>query len=215
MESILYPMDIEQSVPDLYLNQKHRVRRRRIAVIAGAAAVLMVALAHLGALPPVAGQSGPEATVTATLQIASSCLVVSPTAVDFGTLEFTQPASARSTAAPTEATASVSLRNCSSQSQSVLVRGGPAIGSGVLWGHAPPGADVCIAPNLFIQGVRDASGTAKRLTIFDQAFKSLQAGTTEPITLTLIPPCSGSTGTGHQMTVKYTFIATFTEQGSR
>jgi hypothetical protein len=160
-------------------------------------------------------QTGPEATVTATLQIASSCLVVSPTAVDFGTLEFTQPSTARTSAAPAEATAAVSLRNCSSQSQSVLVRGGPAVGTGVIWGHAPPGADVCIAPNLFIQGVRDASGTAKRLTIVDQTFKTLPAGATEPITLTLTPPCSGSTGAGQQLTVKYTFVAALTEHGSR
>jgi hypothetical protein len=156
-----------------------------------------------------------EATVTATLRIASSCLVVSPTAVDFGTLEFSQPAAMRPNSAPAEATAAVTLRNCSTQSQSVLVRGGPAVGPGVIWGHAPPGADVCVGLNLFMQGVRDASGAVKRLTIVDQPFKSLAAGAQDLVTLTLIPPCSGSLGAGQQVSVKYTFVAALVEQGSR
>ncbi|MGD9891342.1 MAG: hypothetical protein AB7R89_01970 [Dehalococcoidia bacterium] len=192
-----------------------RVFSRRMVFVAGAITLLMVALGSLVGLPPAAGQSGPEATVTATLRIASSCLIVSPTEVDFGSLEFTQPAGMRSSAAPSEATAAVTIRNCSSQGQSILVRGGPAVGPGVIWGHAPPGADVCLAPNLFIQGVRDSSGTAKRLTIVDQVFKSLPAGATDPVTLTLIPPCSGSTGAGREVSVKYTFTATLAEHGTR
>jgi hypothetical protein len=192
-----------------------RVRGGRTAIIAGAAVLITVAIATLGALPPAAGQTGPEATVTATMRIASSCLVVSPTTVDFGSLEFTQPAGTRSNPAPAEATAAVTVRNCSSQGQTILVRGGPAVGTGVVWAHAPPGADVCIGPNLFIQGVRDASGATKRLTIVDQAFKSMPAGANEPVTLTLTPPCSGSTGAGVQVSVKYTFVATLAEQGSR
>jgi hypothetical protein len=149
------------------------------------------------------------------MRIASSCLVVSPTTVDFGSLEFTQPIGMRPSAAPAEATAAVTVRNCSSQGQTILVRGGPAVGTGVVWAHAPPGVDVCVGPNLFIQGVRDASGTAKRLTIVDQVFKSMPAGATEPVTLTLTPPCSGSIGAGVQLSVKYTFVATFAEHGTR
>ena len=176
---------------------------------------LVVVAIGFGLSPlPTFGQQA-EATVTASLRIASSCLVVSPTTVDFGTLEFSQPAAMRPNAAPAEATAAVTLRNCSTQSQSVLVRGGPAVGPGVIWGHTPPGADVCVGPNLFIQGVRDASGAARRLTIVDQPFKSLAAGATEPVTLTLTPPCSGSIGAGVQVSVKYTFVATLAEQGTR
>jgi hypothetical protein len=185
-----------------------------VRVVALLIGLVMVAVCT--GLSPLAmfGQQA-EATVTATLRIASSCLVVSPTTVDFGSLEFTQPAGMRPNGAPAEATAAVTIRNCSTQNQSVLVRGGPAVGTGVVWGHAPPGADVCVGPNLFIQGVRDGSGTAKRLTIVDQVFKSLPAGGTEPVTLTLTPPCSGSTGAGQQLSVKYTFVATLAEQGSR
>jgi hypothetical protein len=155
-----------------------------------------------------------EVTVTATLRIASSCLVVSPTAVDFGTVEFTRPPATRPSPTPA-ATATVSLRTCASQSQTILARGAPATGAGVLWAHAPPGADVCPGPNLFIQGVRDAAGVEKRLTVTDQVFKSLAAGAVEPVTLTLTPPCSGSTGAGETVTVKYTFVATLSEHGSR
>ena len=192
-----------------------RVLGGRTAIIASIATMLTLAAAMLGALPSAEGQANPEATVTATLRIASSCLVVSPTTVDFGSLEFTQPTGMRPNTTPAEATAAVTVRNCSSQGQTILVRGGPAIGTGAVWGHAPPGADVCVGPNLFVQGVRDASGTAKRLTIVDQVFKSLPAGATEPVTLTLTPPCSGSTGAGQQLSTKYIFVATGAEQGAR
>lgn len=205
-----------QSLPHRYIQQ---AACRLPIVVVGRGwpfVVLMLMLISLAALPvPTSGQQA-EATVTATVRIASSCLVVSPTTIDFGTLEFTQPVAARGAAAELpEATATVSLRNCSSQGETILVRGGPATGTGVLWGHAPPGADVCIGPNLFIQGVRDASGSGKRLTIIDQTFKAMPAGGTEPITLTLIPPCSGSTGAGRSVSVPYTFVATLAERGSR
>lgn len=212
---ILCRMELTVSKIDRDQFLTRRVLSRRMAVVAGAVTLLMAALASFGALSPAAGQTGPEATVTATLRIASSCLVVSPTTVDFGSLEFTQPTGMRPNATPAEATAAVTVRNCSSQGQTILVRGGPAVGAGAVWGHAPPGADVCVGPNLFIQGVRDGSGAAKRLTIVDQVFKSLPAGATEPVTLTLTPPCSGSTGAGQQLSTKYVFVATLAEQGSR
>jgi hypothetical protein len=172
---------------------------------------------HLGLLsPPAVGQTGPEATVTATLRIASACLIVSPTAVDFGTMQFTQPAVApRSVDSLPAATATVSVRNCSSQAETVLVRGGPVTGGGITWSHAPPGADPCAGPNLFVQGVRDAARSERRLSLADQVLKTLPAGATEPVTLTLVPPCSGSVGAGTALTVTYTFIATLTEPGAR
>lgn len=199
-----------------HCNQGRSCRRsgRRAAGAGLLALALILAYAAAGSAPT-AGQVSSEVTVAATLRIASSCLIVSPTAVDFGTVEFTRPPATRPSPTPAATTATVSLRNCSSQSETILVRGAPATGAGVLWGHAPPGADVCLGPNLFIQGVRDAAGAEKRLSITDQAFKSLPAGATEPIALTLTPPCSGSTGAGQTVTVKYTFVATLSEHGSR
>jgi hypothetical protein len=199
-----------------YLSVLDRAQRRSVAKPGAFLAGLLLIAIGLGLSPLSTFGQQAETTVTASVRIASSCLIVSPTAVDFGTLELTQPTAARSAVAqPTEATATVSLRNCSSQNETILVRGGPATGAGVLWSHAPPGADVCIGPNLFIQGVRDAARSEKRLTIIDQAFKTMPAGASEPVTLTLTPPCSGSTGAGQTLTVKYIFVATLAEQVSR
>ncbi|MGH2583850.1 MAG: hypothetical protein ACRDJE_02945 [Dehalococcoidia bacterium] len=157
---------------------------------------------------------GAEVTVSATLRIASSCLSVSPTTVDFGTLELTQPAAVRSAATPS-ATATVTVRNCSSQPETILVRGRAVTAPGVAWSHAPAAADVCAGLNLFAQGVRDGAAGEKRLTVNDQILKSLSPGAAEPVTLTLVPPCSGSTGAGQAITVAYIFTATLGEQRSR
>jgi len=183
---------------------------RRTLVLVGLG--LLLSLLGLSSLPAF-GQSA-EVTVSATLRIASSCLSVSPTAVDFGTLELTQPAAARS-AATQGATATVTVRNCSSQPETILVRGRAVTAPGVAWSHAPPAADVCAAPNLFSQGVRDGAAGEKRLTVNDQILKSLPPGAAEPVTLTLVPPCSGSTGSGQAITVVYIFTATLGEPGPR
>lgn len=157
---------------------------------------------------------GSNVTVTATLRIASACLVVSPTAVDLGTLGLTQPGmSAAHTASP-PGTATVTVRNCSAQAETIMVKGGPASGPGVTWTHAP-GADVCVGPNLFVQGVRDLSRNDRRLTATDQPLKTLAAGASESVMLTLVPPCSGSAGAGQTITVPYTFTATLAESGPR
>jgi hypothetical protein len=170
---------------------------------------LVLGVAALSALPA-SGQSA-ETTVTATLRIAAACLTVSPTAVDFGTLELTPPDLAARASATPPATATVTLRNCAAQPETVLVKGGPATGAGVNWALAPT-ADVCAGPNLFIQGVRDLSRGERRLTANEQPLKSLAPGAGEPVMLTLVPPCAGSTGAGQSITVKYTFTATFTER---
>jgi hypothetical protein len=162
---------------------------------------------------PVSGQ-GADVTVTATLRIASACLAVSPTAVDFGALGLTQPGASSAGAAASPATATVTVRNCSAQPATVFVKGGIASGPGVAWTHAPSG-DVCAGPNLYLQGVRDLSRNERRLSALDQPLKTLAAGASEPVMLTLVPACSGSAGAGLTITVPYTFTATLAEIGPR
>jgi hypothetical protein len=176
---------------------------RRAAIVAGFGLLLLTARAS--ALS-VAGQPA-EAVVTATVRISSTCVLVNPTAVDFGTLPFSQPGAAQM------GTAAVTLSNCSAQNQTILARGTAATGTGATWTHAPPGSDVCPGVNLFIQGVRDAAQVEKRLTVNDQPLKALAGGATETLTLTLVPPCTGSAGAGQAMTVRYIFTGTLAEPG--
>jgi hypothetical protein len=151
---------------------------------------------------PVFGQ-GPGATVTATLTMgATACLIASPSSVSFGILAFTQPG-----AAPQPATVSISLHNCSAQAANVLARGGTATGV-VGWAHALPPLGVCPVPNTFIQGVRESAGEEKRLSLTNQPFTTVQPGASTPVTLSFLPPCSGSAGGGQSITLTYTFTAT-------
>lgn len=174
---------------------------------------LLVALGGLAVTAgPTFGQSA-ETSVTATLRIASACLTVSPNTVDFGTLELTQPG-----IAPAPATATVVLRNCSAQSETVLVRGSAAMASGNGLAAATPawnlasGSNVCAGPNLFLQGIRDSARVEKQITAADQLLKPLPAGATESLVLTLVPPCAGSIGAGQTISVRYSFTATLLEQ---
>jgi hypothetical protein len=159
------------------------------------------------------GQSA-ETTVSATVRIASSCLVVTPTAVDFGTVEFTRSTTTAVSNAPPGVGAVVSVRNCSQQSENVFVRGGVAGPASAQWAHAP-GQDVCAGPNLFIQGVKDTTQSERRLGSTAQLVKTLAAGATEPLTLTFVPPCAGSAGAGQTISLTYTFTAVLTDQSGR
>jgi hypothetical protein len=172
----------------------------------GAAVLLgMLALATLVPLP-VLGQ-GPGATVTATVTMGSTaCLIASPSTVSFGILGFTQPG-----ASPQPATASISLHNCSTQAVNVLARGSYTSG-GAVWTHASPALGVCAVPNTFIQGVRGPTGEEQRLSLANQPLAAVQPGAANPLTLTFVPPCAGSSGGGQSITLTYTFTATAAER---
>jgi type 1 fimbria pilin len=173
---------------------------------------VMLVGAWLGVVWTTAFSQSAETTVSATVRIAASCLVVTPAAVDFGTVEFTR-ATAVSNASPGVG-AVVSVRNCSQQSENVFVRGGVAGPASAQWAHAP-GQDVCAGPNLFIQGVKDNAQSERRLGSTAQLVKTLAAGATEPLTLTFVPPCAGSAGAGQTITLTYTFTAVLNDQSGR
>ena len=175
---------------------------RRAAVIVGVGLLLSLSAATL----PMRAQT-PEAIVTATVRISSTCVIVNPTTVDFGTLPFSQPGAAQA------ATVAVTLRNCAVQNETILTRGTTATGANATWTHAPPGADVCPGPNLYIQAVRDAAQVEKRLTVNDQTLKSLSAGAMEALTLVLVTPCTGSAGAGQVMSTRYIFTGTLADPG--
>jgi hypothetical protein len=190
------------------------------------AVALVVCATILALATPAAGQ-GPVATVSATVTLRSTCLIASPGSVGFGIVSFSQQG-----ATPQAVTAPITLNNCSPQAVTVLARGSQATGNNVTWSHPASGAGVCTTsntgsigggigsgnglvigggatgPNVFIQGVRDATGTEKQLTLTDQTFKTIPAGATEPVTLTFVPPCAGSGGGGQVMTFQFVFTAT-------
>jgi hypothetical protein len=193
----------------------------------GRLAIAVIALAGIVLLArPAAGQ-GAVATVSATVTLRSTCLIASPGSVGFGIVSFSQQG-----AAPQTVTAPIALNNCSPTAVTVLARGSQATGNQATWNLAAPGVSVCTPPtsgsganggisgglpgsggstqgiNTFIQGVRDASGVEKQLTTTDQTFKTVAAGATEPVTLTFVPPCAGSSGGGQSMTFQYIFTAT-------
>lgn len=169
---------------------------------------VLLALLGLSVLLPLpAFGQGPAATVTATVTMGSTaCLIASPNSVAFGIVAFTQPG-----AAPQTATASISLHNCSAQAVNVLARGSNASG-GATWTLTPGSLGVCSTANTFIQGVRDSAESEKRLSLVNQPFTVVQPGVSTPITLTFLPPCTGSTGGGNSVTLTYIFTATATDR---
>jgi hypothetical protein len=175
---------------------------RYAAVVVGIGLLLCLSLSAL----PIVAQT-PEAMVTATVRISSACVIANPTAVDFGTLPFSQPGAAQI------ATAAVTLRNCATQNETILARGTTATGTGSTWTHAPPGTDVCPGPNVYIQAVRDAAQVEKRLSVNDQTLKAMPGGAMETLTLILVAPCTGSAGAGQSMSTRYIFTGTLGDPG--
>lgn len=168
-----------------------------------AAAALILASAFAWSLP--ASGNGPVATVSATVTIASACLIASPSTVSFGLVSFSQPGRP-----PLVASSSIALHNCSPQAVSVLVRGSVATDSSgsLVWTLATPTAGgVCPSLNTIVMGVRDGAGVEKSLTAIDQTYKSLPVNVSDPTSLTLAPPCIGSRGGGQVNTVQYIFTA--------
>lgn len=168
-----------------------------------AVAVALATAWASSALPVLATDSG---AVDAQVTVATPCIIVSPTTVDFGTLPFTTPL------AQGYAARSLQLENCGTSAEQLYVRGTDAtLGGNPVWSLVP--SDPCSAGlNEYFLRARDNSnaGPFVGLTTTDQTLETVPAGSNALTNeLQLVMPCTGSDGIGQTLTFQAIFTATF------
>jgi hypothetical protein len=160
-------------------------------VLAGAAAAASV---------PAFGDS--TGAVAARVQVASPCLIVTPSSVDFGTITFPFQANGIGPEQP------FAINICGI-TQTILARGTDATSSpaGVSWQLGPAGGSC--QRNVYGENVRVQAPIAGGaiLTTTDQVVLQ-EARSNVAGTLQVLAPCAGSDGAGQVMTFSYVFTAT-------
>lgn len=165
-----------------------------------------VALTTALASSPITALAADSGTVDAQVTVATPCIIVSPTAVDFGTLSFT------TLAVQGYSQRSIQLQNCGTSPEQVYVRGTDAtLGGSTVWSLVA--ADPCSGGlNEYFLRARDNSNTGPfvGLTTTDQALETVSAGSNALTNeLQLVMPCTGSDGAGQTVTFQAIFTATF------
>lgn len=186
--------------------------KRMVAVVA-----LLGGLASLGisAAPAFSEDSG---VVNATVTVASPCLIVPSTAIDYGTKAFasTSTGESTSTAAPFNVT------SCS-QAQEIISVSGASMSSATssaVWTLSSAATTTCfqdgagqpVTLNRYKHEV--TSGTTPILLTTSNASLGVvgasgSASDTLSITPKLYMPCSGSDGVGQTMSTTITFLASY------
>jgi hypothetical protein len=174
--------------------------------------LLGVAVLAAGAVPAFTADSG---SVVATVNVGAPpapCLTLSTSAVDFGTLPFSDPAAAST---PTErASPSVHVASCSTAPEVVWLGANDATtASGGTWG-IPGGLNsenTCsLGPNLYLPSYATSSpflgaGRLYRSWVSLPTFAP-NAGT--DLTFQIQMPCQGSVGAGETASMTFTVAAT-------
>jgi hypothetical protein len=155
------------------------------------------------ALPALAADNG---AVDAQVTVATPCIIVSPTALDYGTLPFTTSANQGYGARL------IQLQNCGTSQEQMYARGSNAtIGASTVWTLVP--ADPCSGGlNEYFLRARDNSNTGPfvGLTTTNQVLESVGAGNNALTNeLQLVMPCAGSNGVGQTVTFQAIFTSTF------
>ncbi len=168
-----------------------------------AVAVALATVWASSAIPVLAADSG---TVDAQVTVATPCIIVSPTTVDFGTLPFT------TLAIQGYGARSIQLQNCGTGPEQMYVRGTDAtFGSSTVWTLVA--ADPCSGGlNEYFLRARDNSNTGPfvGLTTTDQVLETVSAGSNALTNeIQLVMPCTGSDGVGQTVTFQAIFTATF------
>jgi hypothetical protein len=166
----------------------------------------LVAIWAGSAMPIMAADNG---AVDAQVTVATPCIVVSPGAVDFGTLPFSLD-----NAPVSMGLTGVSYTNCSASSERIFGRGTNASGNdgggSVTWTLSQP---ICPDGGLNIYGlwVRNPVSTSnKGLFLADEEIETVAAGDVGASNqLRLDMPCAGSDGGGAVMSFQAIFTATF------
>ena len=188
--------------------------RRPLSVAALAAGALLA-----GALPTLAADSGAvQATVVAQAP-AEACLTVSQNSLDFGSNDFSTPASETVVSEPATP---YTLTSCSTDDQAFLGRTSDATGATATWTPQDPvedgnlGTDICsIGPNrfrvstiiggssgTFLDGTNEALAGAGR-----NGTDNVTAGDTRGVENSLVVPCETSDGAGETMGFVLTYTA--------
>lgn len=165
-----------------------------------------VALTTAWAGLPITALSAESGTVDAQVIVATPCIIVSPTALDFGTLSFT------TIAVQGYSPRAIQLQNCGNSPEQMYVRGTDATVAGTtVWSLVP--ADPCSGGlNEYFLRARDNSNTGPFVGLdkTDQFLETVGAGsiglTNE---LQLVMPCTGSDGAGQTVNFQAVFTATF------
>jgi len=177
------------------------------------AAAVVVGAFVLLALPAFSDNSG---SVSAQVQVASTCVTVAPASIDFGTLPFTSSASG---SGPSLGSKPITVTNCSPSSENYLGSGTNAHGGGststTVWTLTQPLVDIATDPcdwgvNQYEAGLGSSSSvhwlgtTNSPLT---GTLASATAGEVKSGTAAFIMPCQGSSGTGEVVGFSYTITA--------
>ena len=174
---------------------------------------LGLALAGLwagSAAPMLATDNG---TVEATVSVATPCIIVTPSQVDFGTLPFSPLGGVPTT----NGLAAISYTNCSEIPERIYGRGTDATGSGaagpVSWALVQaPACGNAAAPvlNEYTLATVDGVNPAQPLALADQELEIVAAGSLGAVNqLAIRMPCAGSDGAGSLMSFQAVFTATF------
>jgi hypothetical protein len=177
------------------------------------ASVIVVGALALLALPAFSDSSG---SVSAQVQIAATCVTVSPASVNFGTLPFTQNTTG---SGPSVGSQPITVTNCSPSSENYLGAGTNAHGGGptstTVWTLTQPTVDIATdpctwGPNQYEAGLGSSSaihwlGTAN--TPLTSTWASATAGEVKNGFATILMPCQGSNGTGEIVGFSYTITA--------
>jgi hypothetical protein len=179
----------------------------RVGAFAAVSAVFLV-----WAMPSFSADSG---TVNARVSVAAPCLTATVTwpsapTLDFGSQSFTTPAQPGGTSLND----AVSITNCGSGSENVLVRGTDATTttSSAAWQLQSTDATCSVGANKYFVNttIRDANGQkvypATTLTTANQLLANIGTGS-RSVTPLMIMPCSGSTGAGDSMSFDIVFTA--------
>jgi hypothetical protein len=147
--------------------------------------------------------SGDTAVVTAKISAAAPCVQVTPSAVDFGSANFSTDS-----AASYSKTQQVDVTNCGSSAQQLFGRANDANGPRSTWNLVTTAT--CPGSNTY--GIREgtSAGGATNPIASDLGVlaASMASGDKRPEVLRVLMPCTGSTGGDETMTFNVTFVAT-------
>ena len=157
--------------------------------------------------------SADDATVTATVSVASPCLELSgDSAIAFGTGAFSRAASPPSELSKPVGTSS--LHNCSGALEDVFARGTDATGDAIppaVWGLMPVAHPCTAGTNKYAARTEDASHSLS-LGLANATFVTLDADETRGIGFSMLMPCTGSAGAGQTMSFSYVYTAAEPEE---
>jgi hypothetical protein len=134
---------------------------------------------------------------------ANACITVAPAAtIDFGTGMLSKPGAVVSLAGDQ----TITVTNCGTQSETILVRGTSATASGTTWDLT--GGDPCAAgPDKFGLSLTIAE-LSLRVGAANKTVGTLAPGQTLTRRARILMACSGSSGAGQTLTAQLVFTAT-------